>query len=116
MSLLDDDLIDKIDEGIYKYLASIYSKIRRYKYEESMDVRAEYHYGGIDGDISNDMVLTCELFTRNRKYIFEYKWISKNHPEFDEYYKLYYTDEHIKDAIVTPALIHDLIIKYESIL
>lgn len=115
MSLLDTNF-NKIDEGIYKYLASIYSKIRRYKYGEFMDVNTEYTYGGIDGDISNDMVLACELFTRNRKYIYEYKWISKNHPKFDEYYKLYYTDEHIKDAIVTPALIHDLIIKYESIL
>ena len=117
MSLLDTNF-NKIDEGIYKYLASIYSKIRRYKYEEFVDPRTEYHYGGIVGNISNDMVLICDLFKINKKhmYIFEYKWISKNHPEFDEYYKLYYTDEHIKDAIVTPALIHELIIKYESIL
>lgn len=115
MSLLDTNF-NKIDEGIYKYLASIYDKIRMYKHEKFVDVRSEYYYGGIDGNISNDMVLTCELFTRNGKYTFEYKWISKNHPEFDEYYKLYYTDEHIKGVEVTPALIQDLIIKYESIL
>jgi hypothetical protein len=114
MSLLDTNF-NKIDEGIYKYLASIYHKIRSYRLGKFMD-NAEYHCGGIDGDISNDMVLVCELFTRNGNYIFEYKWISKNHPKFDEYYKLYYTDEHIKDMMVTPALIHELIIKYESIL
>ena len=115
MSLLDTNF-NKIDEGIYKYLASIYDKIRMYKYEKFIDPRVEYSYGGIVGNISNDMVLICDLFKINKKYILEYKWISKNHPKFDEYYKLYYTDEHIKGVIVTPALIQELIIKYESIL
>lgn len=116
MSLLDIEQIEQ--HSLYKYLAHIYIKIRKHKYGEFASISSKWVYGGVIGDIDDDMVLTSQLNRNsNSEYVFIHKWISKHHPEFYNEHCLYYTNECAQDVMITPDLIQQVLMdKYKHIL
>jgi hypothetical protein len=116
MSLLDIEQIEQ--NSLYKHLAHIYIKIRKYKYGTFTNPNTKWVYGGVIGDVDDDMVLTSQLSRdSNSNYILNHKWISKHHPEFCNKYCLYYTNEYSQDVMITPDLIQQVLMdKYKYIL
>ena len=118
MSLLDIDNIE--EQSLYKYLAETYAKIREYKHGGFYS-KVESIYGGIIGEIDNEMILTCRQslgpILMGIDYIHEYIWISKNHKDIDKCYILYNSENssHLSQH-VTPDLVQSLIPKYDHIL
>lgn len=116
MSLLDIEQIEQ--HSLYKHLAHIYIKIRKYKYGAFTIHNTKWIYGGIIGDIDDDMVLISQLsLNSNSEYILNHKWISIHHHEFCNEYCLRYTNEDHQDVMVTPDLIQQVLMdKYKYIL
>ena len=119
MSLLDIDNIE--EQSLYKYLAETYAKIREHKFGRFSSVKVEHVYGGIIGEIDNELILTCRQslgpILMGIDYIHEYIWISKNHKDIDKCYILYNSEgsSHLSQH-VTPNLVQSLIPKYDHIL
>ena len=123
MSLLDINNIE--DQGLYKYLAEVYIKIRKHRLgpPNSLDTHTKWSYGGIVGDIDDDMVLISQQYlgpiSEGIKYELVHSWISKNHPTYDisSHYHLYYGEGSSRiSRQVTPSLVQELIPKYDHIL
>lgn len=113
MSIFDIEQLEKYLP--YKCLAEAYIKIRKFKYGAYND--NSWVYGGIIGEIDDDMVLTSKLSNNgNSIYTLTHYWISKNHPDFDNTYHLYYSDKYLSEHLVTPELVQMIINDYKYIL